>query len=80
MDVKPAFLVVPLEREATVDGSFPIDGDFVVLLEGVDEMVCVGFGEVFYSKVINTEGKHCSAGAVSPQASGVWHGFISMGL
>ena len=54
MDVDPAFSVVPVEIEVVVEGSFPINGDFVLLLEGVDEMVCVGFGELFDSKVINT--------------------------
>ena len=79
VDVDPAFILVPVESKAAVEGAFQIDGGFLVLLEVVDEMVCVGFGELFDSKVIDTEGKHCSAGAVLPQSSGVWHGFVSVG-
>ena len=58
--------------------DFPIDGYVVVLLESVDEVVGVDFGEVFYSKVIGAQGKFCFEGAVLPQDSGVWHWFVSV--
>ena len=41
-------------------------------------MVGVSFGEVFDSKVIDTQGECCFEGVVSPQVSGVWHGFVSV--
>ena len=50
----------------------------VVMLESVDEVVGVGFGEVFDSKVINAQGKCCFEGVMSPQTSGVCHGFVSV--
>ena len=42
-------------------------------------MVVVSIGEVFYSKFVNTKVKGGTACLVSPQACGVWHGFISVG-
>ena len=39
----PALPLVTAESEAVLEGDLPIDGDFVVLLEGVDDMVFVGF-------------------------------------
>ena len=78
MDVDPAFFVVPLQREAAVEGACPIGCYVIFLLESVDEVVGVGFGEVFDSKVIDAQGECCFEGVVLPQASGVWRGFVSV--
>ena len=42
-------------------------------------MVGVGFVELFYSIVANTQEKGGIACIVCPQACGVWHRFISVG-
>ena len=42
-------------------------------------MVGVGFGEIFYSKVVNTQGEGGLAYLVSPQACDVWHRFLFVG-
>ena len=42
-------------------------------------MVGVGFGEVFYSKVVNTQGKGGLACLVYQQACDVWYRFLAVG-
>jgi hypothetical protein len=54
-DVNVAFGVVPVEVQTAVEVAFPINGGFVVVVDGVDEMEGIGFGEVFYSEVVNAE-------------------------
>ena len=45
--------VVPLQGDADVEFGFPIYSDFVLSLEGGQEVVGVLFGCVLYSKVID---------------------------
>ena len=42
-------------------------------------MVGVGFGELFYSRVVDTKDKGGLACLVSPQACGVWRRLVSVG-
>ena len=47
-------------------------------MESVDEVVRVNFGDVFDSKVVDTQGECCFEVAVLPHASRVWHWFVSL--
>ena len=69
VDVDPALFVFLVQSEAAVEGACPIGGYVVVLLESVDEVVGVDFGDVFDSKVINAQGECYFEGEVEPQAS-----------
>ena len=58
-----AFLVlVPVERKAAVDG------ETVVGLEGVDEVLSIGFGEIFDAEVVDTEDEGGAYGLLTPKA------------
>ena len=48
-----AFGVVPGEIDASKEGAGPVLGDFVMLEEGVAQVVGVAFVDVFYAKVVN---------------------------
>ena len=64
-----AFLVlVPVEREAAVEGAGPFDGETVVGLEGVDEVLSIGFGEIFDAEVVDTEDEGGAYGLLTPKA------------
>ena len=47
-----AFGVVPGEIDADESGAGPVLGDFVMLEEGVAQVVGVAFVDIFYAKVV----------------------------
>ena len=54
-----SFFIVPFKVESEVEFSLPVNSDVVVFFDGVDEVMCVIFGEVFDAKLVYTEGE-CS--------------------
>ena len=48
-----AFGLVPDKIDAGEAGAVPVLGDFVMLEEGVAQVVGVAFVNVFYAKVVN---------------------------
>ena len=65
-DVHIACCVVPFELHAAAQGSFPICGDGVILLEGVHEVLGVLLLDALDSKVINTEAEPDLSGVMFP--------------
>lgn len=80
-DVNASFVAVPVEGEATVvERNGPVDGEFVVGLDGMNEMLGVRFGEAFDVEVLDTEDKCGASDAVlAPEARGDWHGRAAVG-
>ena len=52
-DVQYAFLLVPVQCDATVENPSPILCDIIFLLECMYEVNCVLFSLVFYPKVVD---------------------------
>jgi hypothetical protein len=77
--VDGAFVVVPLEGNATVELTFPVARRFVVFFESVVQVVGMLFADIFYSEIVDNEREHDGARVVFPQAMGVFGGRISMG-
>ena len=45
--------VIPIKGKATVSGAGPVDGHIIVFFDGCDEMVGVGFTEIFDTEIIH---------------------------
>ena len=54
-----SFVIIPVEVQAAVELAFPVYGDFVVGLEGGNEVVGIGFREILDAEVVDTECKCC---------------------
>ncbi len=67
-DVNVALVVVPIECKSAVESAGPVNGEFIVCLECINEMLGVGLGEVFDSKVIDAEDESRAFCAVGPEA------------
>lgn len=57
MEVASALVVVPIEVDSTENGAIPVNGDVIMLFEGIDEMFTVETTDDFGSEVINNEAK-----------------------
>ena len=68
MGVKCTLVVVPLELDIYKQFSFPVNRDFVVLLEGFDEMVGVSVTCELDSKIVNDESKGDRTPCVPPKS------------
>ena len=69
--------VMPIKGKATVFGAVPVNGHIIVLFDGCDEMVGLGFTEIFNTKVIHAERKCCSFCGMGPQSWSLLAGVIS---
>ena len=56
-----------------MEDSGPVDVEFVVGFEGVDEIMRIVFQEVFFSVVIYKEGESSFSCVVAPYEGGVFH-------
>ena len=56
VDVTNTLVVVPINGETAIEGSSPIDGDIIELLERLDEMVCRVFSDVLDTKIVDHKG------------------------
>ena len=54
-DINLASVVVPIKSRAKVQCASPVNGELVMVFDGVDEVLSIGFGEIFYSRVVNLE-------------------------
>ena len=59
-------LIIPIQVEAAVEGTRPIDGDGVVVLDRLDEVESVGLGKRLDPKIIHTQGEGGGPGAMFP--------------
>jgi hypothetical protein len=78
-DVNMTSTVVPVKSEAAVEGAGPVDGEFVVVFDGADEMESVEFGVILDAKVVNAEDTCGLSGAMAPETWGERHGFVAGG-
>ena len=51
--------IVPVKGEATVQVISPVNGEVLVGFDSIYQMHGIKVGEVFYTKIVNTEGKRC---------------------
>ena len=72
-NVDPTLGIVPIEVEAAVKITTPIDRGLVILLNGVDEVEGIGFGEVFHTKVVDAKGERGRTGGMFPQTRSELH-------
>ncbi len=77
--VDGAFVVVPLEGNATVEFTFPVTRRFVVFFESGVQVVGMLCADIFYSKIVDNQREHDGARVVFPQAMGVFGGRIPVG-
>ena len=50
-----AALIIQVEVNAEIALSFPIMGDGVMLIKDGQEVLCMLFADIFYSKVVNAK-------------------------
>ena len=50
-DVYVPLSVIPFDEQAAVIFSFPVDCHLELFFEGIEEMIGIGEGEIFYSKM-----------------------------
>ena len=77
-DFDVSFVVFPVEVHAYVKLAFPVSGDFLMVLDGVDEVVGVIFVEVFYTEVVDAESEGGLASFVFPESWCELHWFVSV--
>ena len=65
-NVNIALGIVPVEGEATVELASPVKGEFIVGVDGVDEVLSIGFGKIFDAKIVNTKCESGAFGLVAP--------------
>ena len=70
---------MPVEGEPAVEGTRPVHGGFIVGIEGGYEVLCVGFGGIFYTKVIYAQNEGGRFAVVAPESGGEWCSFVYMG-
>ena len=68
--------VMPIKGKATVSGAGPVNGHIIVLFDGCNEMVGVGFTKIFNTEVIHTERKCCSFCGMGTQSRRLLSGVI----
>ena len=78
-DVDGTVGVVPVEREAAVEGACPIYGDRVERLEGSDEVLGVLLADVVYPEVVDDESECDWSCAVAEETWGVSGGVVAVG-
>ena len=64
--------VDPIKVEAQVAVAATVTGYFVVSLEGRHEMVGMCFVDVFYAKIVETEGENNRSPLVCPETRGAF--------
>jgi hypothetical protein len=65
------FGVVPFYSEATIKFAFPVGGNGVKVLKGIDEVVGIVFANILDAKVINNEAEGDVTALVLPKAGGL---------
>ena len=71
--------IIPVDVESKITGASPIFGEGVFGGNSSKEVISVGFGEVFYAKVINGKGEGCGESLVFPEARSVCNGVVTKG-
>ena len=69
-DVKNPLVIVPINDETAIEGSSPVDGDSIVLLEQLDEMVRRVFADVLDTKIVDHKGEADVFGGMFPKGRG----------
>ena len=59
--------IIPIQRDTNILSTRPIDGNLVVLLEGVDQMLRIIFAGILYPEVVDNKGESCLTCSVSPR-------------
>ena len=77
-DVHVAGVVVPVKGEAAVEGSGPVDGEFVVSLDGANEMESIELGVIFDAEIVDAEDKRGLFSAMAPETGSERHGFVAI--
>ena len=70
-------VIVPVKIEAAIFRACPINGDVVIVFERVNEMLGIGFGEIFDAKVVNAKGECGGSRGMFPKARGEFDGFVA---
>ena len=73
-----SIFVVPGERDSTEQAAGPVDSNCVFFFEGGDEIFCIFFARLFYSKVVDDETELEVLGVVTPESWSVAAWFVSM--
>ena len=68
--VTNAFGVVPVNGETAIEGSSPVDGYSIELLESLDDMVRRVFSNVLDTKIVNHKGEADVFGDMLPKGRG----------
>jgi hypothetical protein len=63
--------VVPFYGEATINFAFPVGGNGVKVLKGIDEVVGIVFANILDAKVVNKEAEGAVTAVVTPKAGGL---------
>ena len=58
--------VVPVQGESAVKVTGPIRGDFVVIIERINKVVRIFFGEIFDAEIVNAQGERGGFCSVVP--------------
>ena len=70
-------VIVPVKIQSAIFRARPINGDVVIVFERVNEMLGIGFGEIFDSKVVNAKCECGGSRGMFPKARGKFDGFVA---
>ena len=66
-DVTYALVVVPVNGETAIEGSSPVNGDSIYLIERLDEMVRRVLADVLDTKIVDHKGESDVFGGMLPK-------------
>ena len=72
--------VVPIDGQSSVLAARWVDGDVLMLLECIEEVVGIVSGKEFYAQVVYSKGEGSGKGIIGPKASIIFHRGVSMEL
>ena len=76
--IQVLILIIPIQLKTTIVVSFQINSDFVVLFQGVNQMISISLCVVLDAKVIHTQAKKSLSGLVFPHSNWMWNWVVSM--
>ena len=76
-DVTNIFVVVPINGETAIEGSIPVDGDSIELLERLDEILCCVFADVLDTEIVDHKGETYVFGEMLPKGRGSSDGGVA---
>ena len=76
-DFTNTLVVVPINGETAIEGSIPVDGDGIEIIESLDEMVRFVFADLLDTEIVDHKGEADVFGGMLPKGRGSSDGVVA---